>query len=91
MDNWLPEGNADTGPPVVLELTPELKQAVLDGLELGGAAEISKEFGVPRSTASMWWLRRDKTGFPDAVARLSAGAVFDMAAVRAWHRERYGS
>lgn len=71
------------------EVPPELRQAVIDGLELGGAAEISQEFGVPRSTASMWWLRQDRTGFPDPVARLSQGAVFDMAAVRAWHAERY--
>lgn len=85
---WLPDGFSDTGS-VILELTPELKQAVIDGLELGGAAEISKEFEVPRSTASMWWLRGESNGFPRPVAQLSQGAVFDMAAVRAWHAERY--
>lgn len=71
------------------DVPPELKQAVLDGLELGGAAEISAEFGVPRSTASMWWLRRERTGFPEPLGKLSQGAVFDMAAVRKWHAERY--
>lgn len=73
------------------ELTPELRQAVIDGLELGGAAEISKEFDVPRSTASMWWLRRSTSGFPEAISVLAQGAVFDMAAVRRWHAEKYGS
>ena len=88
-DRWLPDGFKDPGP-VTIELTPELRQAVIDGLELGGAAEISKEFDVPRSTASMWWLRRDRTGFPAPVGTLSQGAVFDMSAVRSWYEARYG-
>lgn len=53
--------------------------------ELGGVAEIAAEFGVPRTTVSMWDFRRETSGFPAPVAILAMGPVYDMAAVRAWH------
>jgi hypothetical protein len=52
--------------------------------ELAGIAEIAAEFGVPRTTASMWDTRRESNGFPEPVARLAAGPVYDMRAVREW-------
>jgi hypothetical protein len=52
--------------------------------ELAGIAEIAEEFGVPRTTASMWDTRRASNGFPEPVARLAAGPVFDLAEVREW-------
>jgi hypothetical protein len=57
--------------------------------ELGGIAEIADEFDVPRTTASMWYVRRATSGFPGAVAVLGMGPVFDMAAVRRWYAEKY--
>jgi hypothetical protein len=40
---------------------------------LGGVAEISDEFGVPRTTVSMWDARRGTNGFPEPVERLRMG------------------
>lgn len=58
-------------------------------VELGGVAEISEEFGVPRSTISMWNARRNENnGFPEPVVRLASGPVYDMAEIRAWMAAR---
>lgn len=53
--------------------------------ELGGIAEISAEFGVPRSTVSMWDIRRRTTRMPEPVARLASGPIYDMAEIRRWY------
>jgi hypothetical protein len=53
--------------------------------ELVGMAEIARELGVPRTTASMWHVRRAKSGFPAPIKDLDMGPVFDMAAVRHWY------
>lgn len=55
-----------------------------DTTELAGIAEISEEFGVPRTTASMWATRRESNGFPEPLADLQMGPVYDMAEVREW-------
>lgn len=55
---------------------------------LGGVAEISREFSVPRTTISMWDSRREQSGFPEPVERLSMGPIYDMRAVRAWFIRR---
>jgi hypothetical protein len=47
-------------------------------------AEIARELGVPRTTASMWHVRRDRSGFPAPLAEPDMGPIFDMAAVRQW-------
>lgn len=57
-------------------------------LELGGMAEIAREFDVPRSTASMWAYRRDTSGFPEPLTVLDSGAVYNMATVRSWYATR---
>jgi hypothetical protein len=57
-------------------------------LSLGGVAEISEEFRVPRTTVSMWDARRATNGFPEPVERLAMGPVYDMRAVRAWHEQK---
>ena len=54
-------------------------------IELGGIAEIAEELGVPRSTVSMWEIRRSTTKMPEPVVRLSAGPIYDMAKIRAWY------
>lgn len=59
-----------------------------DPVELGGIAEIAEEFGVNRQTASMWGTRRASSQFPEPVAELASGPVYDMAAVRRWHAAR---
>lgn len=56
---------------------------------LGGVAEISELFGVPRTTVSMWDARRATSGFPQPVQRLAAGPVYLMSEVVAWYEERY--
>ncbi len=56
-----------------------------DELQFGGVAEIAAMLGVPRSTVSMWDSRRGTNGYPEPVARLTMGPVYDLAAVRAWH------
>jgi hypothetical protein len=56
----------------------------MNTIELGGIAEISEEFGVPRTTASQWLTRRETNGFPEPVALLRMGPVFSMAEVRLW-------
>lgn len=53
--------------------------------ELVGVAEISARFGVGRTTVSQWQARRASTGFPDPVADLRMGPVFDWDEVRTWH------
>lgn len=72
------------------DLPPELRQAVIDGLELVGVAEISRKLDVTRSRVSMWSARRESSGFPAPLEVLAAGPVFDMAAVRAWFDAKYG-
>lgn len=73
-DRWLPEGFV--APPG-------------EHVELGGVAEIAEEFGIGRSRVSMWSSRRESSGFPEPLAILAAGPVFDMAAVRAWYHAKY--
>jgi hypothetical protein len=55
------------------------------GIEVGSIAEISEEFGVPRTTVTSWASRRTLSGFPAPLAKLAMGPVYDMAEVRAWH------
>lgn len=62
--------------------------SAINDVELGGVAEIAAEFGVPRTTVSMWSYRRRTSGFPEPLAPLSMGPVYDMAAVRAWYKSR---
>jgi len=56
--------------------------------DLVGVAEISSRLGVPRSTVSMWDARRATNGFPEPVADLAMGPVYDWSAVKAWWEGR---
>ena len=47
--------------------------------------EIADELDLPRTTVSMWASRRGRSGFPEPIAHLAMGPVYDMAQVRAWH------
>lgn len=58
-------------------------------LQLGGVAEISDLFGVPRTTVSMWDTRRATSGFPEPVERLAMGPIYRMDEVAEWHRDKY--
>lgn len=59
--------------------------------ELVGMKEIAARLDVPRTTASMWHARRATTGFPEPVADLRMGPVFDWHAVKAWFEEKTGA
>lgn len=72
------------------DLTPELRRAVIRGMELVGVAEIADELRVERTRVSMWAHRRESSGFPEPLIKTAAGPVYDMAEVRAWFEEKYG-
>lgn len=55
---------------------------------LVGIAEIADRAGVPRPTASMWALRKETSEFPEAVARLRMGPVYDWSEVKVWLESR---
>lgn len=55
---------------------------------LVGVAEIADVLGVPRSTVSMWDARRKTNGFPEPVAELRMGPVYDLDAVTEWYERR---
>ena len=57
------------------------------GIEIGSIAEISEEHSVPRTTVTSWASRRALSGFPEPLARLAMGPIYDMAAVRSWRQE----
>jgi hypothetical protein len=63
--------------------------AMRTDIELGGVAEIAEELGLPRTTVSMWDARRSEVnGYPEPVARLASGPIFDMAEIRRWWAAR---
>lgn len=57
-----------------------------EGRVFVGVAEIAADLGVPRSTVSMWDARRRTNGFPEPVAELAMGPVYDLEEVRAWRQ-----
>ena len=72
------------------DLTPELRHAVIRGMELVGVAEIAEELDVERPRVSMWANRRESSGFPEPLIHVAAGPIYDMAEVRAWFDSKYG-
>ena len=58
---------------------------LIDPRYLVGIAELSDLFGVARTTASMWHIRRDTNGFPEAVATLRTGPIFDVTECVEWY------
>lgn len=52
--------------------------------ELVGLTEIAERFGVARNSAWRWSRRPD---FPEPVARLTAGTVWNAADIDTWARE----
>jgi len=71
----------------------ELAQVAADALDstgidprhLAGVAELAALFRVGRTTVSQWIARRDRNGFPEPVARLASGPIFDVNVVVAWY------
>jgi len=58
-------------------------------VELAGVFEISKDLGVARSTVSMWDVRRaEGNEFPEPVATLECGRIYDLDAIRVWYAGR---
>lgn len=60
-----------------------------DQPQLGGVAEISDLFGVPRTTVSMWDSRRATSGFPAPIERLAMGPIYRLEEVEAWYAQKY--
>lgn len=58
--------------------------------ELVGMKEIAERLDVPRTTASMWHLRHATTGFPEPVADLRMGPVFEWEDVKKWFEQKTG-
>jgi predicted DNA-binding transcriptional regulator AlpA len=54
--------------------------------DLVGRAEIAEELGVSRSTPWKWSL--EERDFPEPIAALRMGAIFDRLAVLAWYEAR---
>jgi hypothetical protein len=63
----------------------EEQPKVIDVRCIAGVAEIARLFNVNKSTASMWYTRRDRNGHPEAIAYLSCGALFDINEVVQWY------
>jgi predicted DNA-binding transcriptional regulator AlpA len=63
----------------------EINDKAVQGRHLAGVAELSGLFGVGRTTISNWHARSGTNGFPDPVAILAAGPVWDANDVITWH------
>jgi hypothetical protein len=50
-------------------------------MTLAGVHELAARFSVDRSTVRYW---RSREGFPEPLARLKAGPVWDLEAVATW-------
>jgi hypothetical protein len=58
---------------------------LIDVRKLAGVAELARLFMVGRTTVTQWAARADRNGFPDPVARLAMGPVFDLDEVLDWY------
>jgi len=58
---------------------------LIDPRKLAGVAELARLFLVGRSTVTQWAARRDRNGFPEPVAVLAMGPVFDLDEVVEWY------
>lgn len=58
---------------------------LVDPANLAGVAEIATRFGVSRRAVG-YWVTAD--GFPDPVATLAAGPVYDLTEVEDWREAR---
>jgi hypothetical protein len=55
---------------------------------LAGVTEIARELGVPNNQVAMWMARRTSSGFPEPLAVLTRGSVFDLDEVRRWYETK---
>jgi predicted DNA-binding transcriptional regulator AlpA len=56
--------------------------------ELVMAAEIAQMFGVSRQAVHLWYQQRARSGFPEPVDVVKAGAIWRTADVVEWARSR---
>ena len=56
--------------------------------ELVMAAEIAQMFGVTRQAVHLWFQNRARSGFPEPVDIVKAGAIWRTADVVKWAEER---
>lgn len=58
---------------------------LIDPSKLVGVAEVADLFKVGRTTVSNWYERRARNNFPETVARLASGPIWDRDVVVAWY------
>lgn len=58
---------------------------LIDPANLVGTAELAHLFRVARTTVSGWFKERDTTHFPETVARVASGPLWDIEEVVAWY------
>lgn len=63
----------------------QLSEELIDPHFLAGVGEISRLFLVGKSTVAQWHARADRNAFPEPIAQLSMGAVWDVNEVLAWY------
>jgi hypothetical protein len=63
----------------------EEEPRLIDTRKIAGLAEIARLFIVSKSCAHNWYMRRDRNGYPEAIATLASGALFDIDEVVEWY------
>lgn len=58
---------------------------LVDPRYLASTGDVAALFMVGKTVISNWYARRDRNGFPEAVAVLMSGPVFDVNEVAAWY------
>lgn len=61
----------------------------IGGVPVGGVAEVAELLDTSKAHVAMLYTRRTR-GFPDPVARLRSGPVFDMRDIDAWKATEEG-
>jgi hypothetical protein len=58
---------------------------LIDTRKICAVGEIAALFRVEKTTAANWYARRDRNGFPEAIAVLGCGTLFDLDEVVQWY------
>ncbi len=77
--------------PGVTEPTGQTAVTMNEPRVLAGITEIAAHLQAGRSTVASWVKNAPSNGMPAPIAVLAAGPVYDLEAVKAWHRKRKGN
>jgi hypothetical protein len=58
---------------------------LIDPRCIAAVGDIARLFMVGKTTAAQWYARRDRNGYPEAIAYISCGALFDLNEVIEWY------